>query len=141
MANVNTAFTAFDTFTASARKAGSDMCAALKAAGYTTYESVFEVATLWAAKRAGCPMVKAERGDKMVMDRNHATYEAARKARTRVCDMFKAPVRAERPSGHAAKPVVTRAQRAAATAFLAEFGGDTLEAQIKAAVAALRALA
>lgn len=140
MANVNNAFTAFDTFTASARKAGSEMCAALKAAGFDTYEAVFEVATQWAANRTGCPMVKAERGDKIVLDKAHAKYEAAKTARRRVCDMFNAPAKTVKQSGHAATPVVTRGQKQAAMAFLAEFEGDTLAAQIKAAERVLRAL-
>jgi hypothetical protein len=140
MANINTAFTAFNTFAMATDNNRATLCAALKAAGYSTYEAVFEVATAWAAKRMGCPMIQAERGDKVVLDKASPKYEAAKTARRRVCDAFQKPERAQ-TSGHAAKPVVTRAQRAAATAFLSEFGGDTLDAQIKAAVAALRALA
>lgn len=141
MANISTAFAAFNTFAAATDNNRATLCAALKAAGYLTYESVFEVATQWAAKRTGCPLVQAERGDKIVLDKASPKYEAAKTARRRVCEAFQKPERAVKSSGHAAKPVVTRAQRAAATAFLATFEGDTLDAQIKAAVAALRALA
>lgn len=141
MANINTAFTAFDTFAHASHTNAATLVQAIKAAGYTTYAEVFEVATAWASKRSGCKLIAAERGEKLVLDKASPKYEAAKTARRRVCAVFTNPERAMKSSGHAAKPVVTRAQRAAATAFLATFEGDTLDAQIKAAVAALRALA
>jgi hypothetical protein len=141
MTNVNNAFNAFNAYATAIDTSRVKLCAALKSAGYATYESVFEVATQWASKRTGCPLVQAERGDKVVLDKNHKGYEAAKTARRRVCEVFEQPERKVKQSGHAAKPVVTRAQKAAATAFLAEFEGDTLAQQIKAATALLRSLA
>ena len=141
MSNINTAFAAFNTFATATDNNRRALCAALKAAGYATYESVFEVATQWAAKRTGCPLVQAERGDKVVLDKASPKYEAAKTARRRVCEAFQKPERAVKQSGHAAKPVVTKAQKQAATAFLAEFEGETLAQQIKAATALLRSLA
>ena len=141
MTNVNNAFTAFNAYATAIDSSRTKLCAALKSAGYATYESVFEVATQWASKRTGCPLVKAERGDKVVLDKNHKAYEAAKTSRRRVCEAFEQPERKAKQSGHAAKPVVTRAQKQAATAFLAQFQGDTLATQIKAATAVLRAMA
>lgn len=141
MSNINNAFAALNTFATATDNNRRALCAALKAAGYATYESVFEVATYWAAKRTGCPLAKAERGDKIVLDKASPKYEAAKTARRRVCEAFQKPERVTKQSGHAATPVVTRAQKAAATAFLAEFEGETLAEQIKAAQRVLRALA
>lgn len=141
MSNINNAFTAFNAYATAIDSSRAKLCASLKAAGYLTYESVFEVATQWAAKRTGCPLVQAERGDKVVLDKASPKYEAAKTARRRVCEAFQKPERAVKQSGHAAKPVVTKAQKQAATAFLAEFEGETLAQQIKAATALLRSLA
>lgn len=141
---INTAsvFAAFDRYGKALDTSRKELCAALKAAGLMTREAVQPYALQWAAERNGCPLVEGKRkaSGRVVLDRTHHAYEAARKTAQRVMDAFEAPERTV--SAH--KPAVqqvSRAQRAAALAFCAEFDGETLEAQIRAAVKALRALA
>jgi len=142
MTNVNTAsvFASFDRFAATTQQARADLCAALKAQGLTTYEAVRPLAIEWAGLRCKCALVegKGKAVGSKVLDRTHRNYEAARKAAQRLMAVFTPPTA---KVSHATEPVsLTRAQKQAATAFLAQFQGDTLDAQIKAAVRALRAL-
>lgn len=141
---INTAsvFAAFDRYAAALNNSRATLCAALKAEGLTTREAVQPYAIEWAAKRSGCPLVEGKRkaAGRVVLDRTHHAYEAARKAAQRLMDAFEAPER--KVSAH--KPAVqqvSRAQRAALMAALAEFDGETLEAQVRAAIKALRSLA
>ena len=140
---INTAsvFAAFDRYAASVDNSRAALCAALKAEGLTTREAVQPHAIAWAAQRNGCPLVEGKRkaAGRVVLDRTHAKYEAAKKTAQRIMDAFAAPI-VER-SAHKPAVQVSRAQRAALMAALAEFDGDTLEAQIRAAIKALRALA
>lgn len=141
--SINTAsvFAAFDRYAASVDNSRATLCAALKAQGLATREDVQPYAVEWAAKRTGCALVEGKRkaSGRVVLDRTHAKYEAAKTAARRVMEAFEAPV--VQRSAHKPAVQVSRAQRAALMAALAEFEGDTLEAQIRAAVKALRALA
>ena len=145
MANaVNTSiiFAAFDAWAKAQVGAASALCAALKGQGITTREEAQPHAIAWAAKNNRCPLVEGQKAAKgrAVLDRNHPNYEAAKKAAQRLLDAI-SDKPAKQPSASAHKVVtVTRAQRAAAMAFLAEFDGESLEAQIRAARAALQAL-
>ena len=136
--NVNTTavFAALDTYAASQDQARVSLVAAFKAAGIKTYEQAMPLVTEWAATRTKCPLIEGKGKGKgtMVLDREAPTYEAAKKARYRALEAFKPPV--DSKPAHKAEPVVvSRAQRAAIKAMLAEFGGDT-----KAAIAAIKAL-
>ncbi len=139
--NTVSVFAAFDRFAASIDNSRAKLCAALKAEGLTTREAVQPYALEWAAKRNGCALVEGKRkaAGRIVLDRTHPAYEAARKSAQRLMDAFEAPERVV--SAHKPAVQVSRAQRAALMAALAEFDGDTLEAQIRAAVKALRSLA
>lgn len=140
---INTAaiFAAFDAYASAIDSSRAALCAALKAQGLTTREAVQPHAIAWAAKKTGCALVEGQRkaAGKVVLDRTHARYEAAKTAARRVMEAFEAPV--VQRSTHKPAVAVTRAQRDALMAALAEFDGDTLEAQIRAAVKALRAMA
>lgn len=139
--NTVSVFRAFDAYASAVDNSRAALCAALKAEGLTTREAVQPYAVEWAAKKNGCALKDGERkaAGKVVLDRTHPKYEAAKKTAQRIMDAFEAPV--VQRSAHKPAVAVTRAQRAALMAALAEFDGDTLEAQIRAAVKALRALA
>ncbi len=138
--NTIAVFNAFDVFASSLDNSRAALCAALRAEGLTTREAVQPYAVEWAAKRTGCALVEGKRvaAGRLVLDRAHAKYEAAKTAARRVMEAFEAPI-VER-SAHKPAVRVSRAQRDALMAALAEFDGDTLEAQVRAAVKALRAL-
>lgn len=140
---INTAsvFAAFDRYAAAIDNSRATLCAALKAEGLTTREAVQPYAIEWAAKKNGCPLVEGKRkaAGRVVLDRTHPAYEAARKSAQRLMDAFEAPVRTV--SAHKPAVAVSRVQRAALMAALAEFDGETLEDQIRAAIKALRSLA
>jgi hypothetical protein len=136
--NVNTTavFAALDTYAASCDSARVTLVAAFKAAGIKTYEAAMPLVTEWAATRTKCPLIEGKGKGKgtMVLDREAPTYEAAKKARYRALEAFKAPEQVK--PAHKAEPlVVSRAQRAAVRSALAEFDGNT-----KALIAAIRAL-
>ena len=139
---INTAaiFAAFDTFASALDNSRAELCKALKAEGLTTREAVQPYATAWAAKKNGCALKDGARcaAGKVVLDRNHPKYEAAKSSARRVMEAFEAPI-VER-SAHKPAVQLSRAQRAVALAFCAEFEGDSLEAQVRAAIKALRAL-
>lgn len=144
MASINTAslFAAFDRFAASHVSAAEQLCAALREQGIKTREAAQPHVSAWAAQRTGCALVEGQKSAKgrVVLDRTHKSYEAAKKAAQRLLDAISdKPAKQPRASAHKVV-TVTRAQRAAAMAFLAEFDGDSLEAQIRAARAALQAL-
>lgn len=139
--NTTAIYAAFDAYASAVDNSRAALCAALRAEGLTTREAVQPHAVAWAAKKTGCALVEGKRvaAGKVVLDRTHTKYEAAKTAARRVMEAFAAPI-IER-SAHKPAVQVSRAQRAALMAALAEFDGDTLEAQIRAAVKALRALA
>lgn len=140
---INTAavFTAFDTFASAIDTSRAKLCKTLKAQGLTTREDVQPYALRWAGLRSGCPLVEGKRkaAGRVVLDRAHVKYEAAKSAARRVMEAFEAPI-VERNTHKPVVQQVSRAQRAAALAFCAEFEGDNLEAQVRAAIKALRAL-
>lgn len=138
--NTVAVFTAFDTFASALDNSRAELCKALKAEGLTTREAVQPYAIEWAAKKNGCALKDGARcaAGKVVLDRSHPKYEAAKSSARRVMEAFTAPI-VER-SAHKPAVQVSRAQRAALMAALAEFDGDSLEAQVRAAVKALRAL-
>jgi hypothetical protein len=134
--NTTNVFAALDTYAACIDTARTTLVAAFKAEGIKTYEEAMPVVTAWASARTGCPLIEG-RGKAvgtMVLDREAPTYEAAKKARYRALEAFKAPEQVK-PAHKAEKVSVTRAQRAAIRSALAEFGGDT-----KALLAAIKAL-
>lgn len=139
---INTAsvFAAFDAFASAVDNSRVALCKALRAEGLTTREAVQPYALEWAAQKNGCALVEGKRcgAGKVVLDRKHPKYEAAKSSARRVMEAFAAPER--KASAHKPAVQVPRAQRAAALAFCAEFEGDSLEAQVRAAVKALRAL-
>lgn len=78
-ANKQQAFLALDAFA----KANTTLCEAMIAAGFPTVEDARPVVVEWAAARSGCPLVKSEHHlskTPMVLDKTHASFEAARKA-------------------------------------------------------------
>lgn len=138
--NTVSVFAAFDAYASAVDNSRAELCKALKAEGLTTRESVQPYAVEWAAKKNGCALKDGARcaAGKVVLDRKHPKYEAAKTAARRVMEAFESPV-VER-SAHKPAVQLSRAQRAAALVFCAEFKGDSLEAQVRAAVKALRAL-
>ena len=138
--NTVAVFNAFDTFASALDNSRAELCKALKAEGLTTREAVQPYAIAWAAKKNGCALKDGARcaSGKVVLDRKHARYEAAKSSARRVMEAFEAPE--VQRSAHKPDVAVTRAQRAAALVFCAEFEGDSLEAQVRAAIKALRAL-
>ena len=113
------------------------LVAAFKAAGVRTYEAAQPLVVAWASKTTGCPVVvgKGKAKGRDVLENGTRHYEAARKAYQRAMAAFAPPVKAK-PPVHKKEPVsVSRAQKAAIKAMLAEFGGDT-----KAAIAAIKEL-
>lgn len=139
--NTVSVFRAFDAYASAVDSSRATLCAALRAEGLITREAVQPHAIAWAAQRTGCALVDGQRkaAGKVVLDRTHARYEAAKTAARRVMEAFEAPV--VQRSAHKPAVSVTRVQRAALMAALAEFDGDTLEAQVRAAIKALRAMA
>ena len=89
--NTNNVFTALDTYAASIDSARVTLVAAFKAEGIKTYEEAMPLVTAWASARTGCPLVegKGKGTGTMVLDREHPSYEAGKKARYRALEAFK----------------------------------------------------
>lgn len=126
---INSAFTTFikadDKARAALAAAKTALVTALAAAGITTREAAYPLATEWAAKAYACETKDGERkaaGTK-VLDKDHANYEAARGARTRVLKVFEAEAASVLKTESA--PTVTpstEAEKALFAAFVATCG-------------------
>jgi hypothetical protein len=138
---INSAFTTYikadDKARAALAAAKTALVAALAAAGITNREQAYPVATEWAAKAYACETKDGERkaaGTK-VLDKDHANYESARKARTRVLSVFEAEAASVQKTESA--PTENPATEAQKALFVAFMGASVSKAQGAAVFAAL----
>lgn len=142
MSNITAIHSAFSSFVKATADARKQLIDALRAAGVTTVEEARPHTITWASKQYACPLVEGSRkaNGRMVLDRDHKNYEAARKAAQVLQRAIEAGT-VKREERAVQQVVVTRAERAAAMAFLSTFEGATLAEQIRAAKRVLAALA
>jgi len=115
------------------------LVAALAAAGITTRDAAYPLATEWAAKayKAG-DLLDGERKAKgtKVLDSTNANYEAARGARTRVLKVFEAAAVAKPADKAETVAPTTEAEKALCAAFIATCGSASRAKAVLKAFAA-----
>lgn len=113
--NTTAAFVALDKFAGTMDGARVTLVKALGKAGITTLEEARPVAMQWVAARTKCPMVSGsgKATGRMVLNKNHANYEAAKKSLQRVMEAFAPKVKTGKPTANkadAVKVLLTRYQ-------------------------------
>jgi hypothetical protein len=146
MSDINTiisaAFTKFVKADDKAREAIKAARAALidilKAHGITSRELATPYATQWASKAYGCPLKAGEGKAKgqTVLDRTHAEYETARKAKGRVLAVFETEQSVDKAEAKPTETPVTEAEKALCAAFIATCGSASRAKAVLKAFAA-----
>ena len=125
--NTTAAFIALDKFAGTMDGARVTLVKALGKAGITTLEDARPVAMQWVSARTKCPIVSGsgKATGRMLLNKNHANYEAAKKSLQRVMEAFAPKAKTGKPTANkadAVKVLLTRYQalsRAEKARFLA----------------------
>ena len=113
--NTTAAYVALDTFAGKIDGARAALVKALGKAGIATLEDARPVAMQWVSARNKCPMVSGagKATGRMVLNKSHANYEAAKKSLQRVMDAFAPKAKSGTSTANKSDPIkllVTRYQ-------------------------------